>query len=107
MELCRSKSLSSSMTHSTKPNERLFLLFDFNHNMKNIFNNFVSRKSMHISEIPGDDGLFDEKCVTQFFHITRLYVLEEHQPLKVAHCLKKSVAQSRQYCTFIATLCSK
>ena len=90
MELCRSKSLSSSVTHPTKPNERLFLLFDFTHNMKNIFNNFVSRKMMHLPEIPGDDSVFEEKCVAQFSHIKRLYAIEEHKPLKVAYSLKKA-----------------
>ena len=90
MELCRSKSLSSSVTHPTKPNERLFLLFDFTHNMKNIFNNFVSRKMMHIPEIPGDDRVFKEKCVAQFSHIKLLFAIEEHKPLKVAYSLKKT-----------------
>ena len=45
---------------------------------------------MHISKIPGDDGVFEEKCVAQFSHIKRLYATEEHKPLKVAYSLKKA-----------------
>ena len=89
MELCGSNNLTSSVAHPTKPNEILFLLFDFTHNMKNIFNNFVSRKVMHIPEIP-DDNVFGGKCVAQFSHLKQLYAIEEHKPLKVAHSLKKA-----------------
>ena len=89
MELCGSNNLTSSVAHPTKPNEILFLLFDFRHNMKNIFNNFVSRKVMHIPEIP-DDNVFGAKCVAQFSHLKQLYAIEEHKPRKVAHSLKKA-----------------
>ena len=89
MELCGGNELSSSVVHPTKPNERLFLLFDFTHNMKNIFNNFINRKVMHIPEISDDYNIFGGKCIAQFAHIKWLYALEEHKPLKVAHALKK------------------
>ena len=62
-KFCGSNNLTSSVAHPTKPNEILFLLFDFTHNMKNIFNNFVSRKVMHIPEIP-DNNVFGGKCGT-------------------------------------------
>jgi len=74
MELCGSNNLSSSMSHPTKPNEGLFLLFDFTHNMKNIFNNFVNRNIMHIPKIP-NDTVFGRKRVAQFSHIKRLYAI--------------------------------
>jgi len=89
MKLCGSNNLSSSVSHSTKPNECLFLLFDFTHNMKNIFNNFVNRNIMHIPEIP-NDTVFGGKCVALFSQIKRLYAIEEHKSLKAGHSLMKA-----------------
>ena len=67
MDLCGSSSLSSSVSHPTKSDERLFLLFDFTHNMKNIFNNFVSRKTMYIPET-ADEQIFLEEGVSPSLH---------------------------------------
>ena len=90
MDLCGSSSLSSSVSHPTKSDERLFLLFDFTHNMKNIFNNFVSRKTMYIPETADEQNILGGRCIAKFAHIQRLYAIEEHKPLKVAHSLKKA-----------------
>ena len=40
--LLSNRSLESSIEHPTVPNERLFLCFDTTHNLKNVFNNWVS-----------------------------------------------------------------
>ena len=77
-------------SHPTKSDERLFLLFDFTHNMKNIFNNFVSRKTMYIPETADEQNILGGRYIAKFAHIQRLYAIEEHQPLKVAHSLKKA-----------------
>ena len=90
MDLCGSSSLSSSVSHPTKSDKRLFLLFDFTHNMKNIFNNFVSRKTMYIPETADEQNILGGRCIAKFAHIQRLYAIEEHKPLKVAHSLKKA-----------------
>ena len=92
MDLCGSSSLSSSVSHPTKSDERLFLLFDFTHNMKNIFNNFVSRKTMYIPETADEQNILGGRCIAKFAHIQRLYAIEEHKPLKVAHSLKKHLS---------------
>ena len=42
---------------------------------------------MHIPEIPDEDSVLEEKCVAQFSHVKRLYAVEEHKSLKVAHSL--------------------
>ena len=44
---------------------------------------------MHIPEIPGDNSVFEKKCVAQFSHINRLYAIVKHKPIKVAYSLKK------------------
>lgn len=40
--LLSNRNLRSSIEHPTVPNERLFLCFDTTHNLKNVFNNWVS-----------------------------------------------------------------
>ena len=69
MDLCEGKTLSTSITHATKQNEHLFLLFEVTHNMKNIFNNFLSRKIMYIPLIADDELILGGKCLAQFAHI--------------------------------------
>ena len=75
--------LKSSIAHPTSPNERLFLLFDPTHNMKNIYNSWLSQKyfllpSGHIAE---------NEVIADFNHIQQLFSLEETKPLKIAHRL--------------------
>ena len=90
MDLCGSNALSSSVPHPTKPEEQLYLLFDFTHNIKNIFNNFVTRKVIYIPENADQQNILGGKCIAKFSHISRLYAIEEHKPLKVAHTLNKA-----------------
>ena len=88
MDLCGGK-LQPCIPHPTKEGELLFLLFDFTHNMKNIFNNFLSKGRMHISTV-GFEAVLGSPCLGLFTHIKQLYALEEHKSLKVAHALKKA-----------------
>ena len=88
MELCRSK-LSHSIPHPTKSNERMFLLFDFTHNLKNIFNNFINKPYLRLPTT-GNEEVLGDSCTALFAHIKQLYALEEEKQLKVAYALKKS-----------------
>ena len=83
MDLCGDKELPTSIEHPLRSKERLFLLFDFTHNLKNIFNNFVTRKRYHVPEIANAQLILGGKCLAQFEHINRLYALEEHKPLRM------------------------
>ena len=42
------RNLQPYIPHPTINEELLFLIFDFTHNLKNIFNNFLSKGRMHI-----------------------------------------------------------
>ena len=92
MDLCGGSKLSTSIEHPWRNKERVFLLFDFTHNMKNIFNNSVTRKRYHLPKIDNTDGqlIFGEQCIAQLEHTKRLYALEEHKPLRIAFTLKKA-----------------
>ena len=81
--------LKPYVEHPTKPNEKLFLLFDFTHNFKNIFNNFISKHQFNIPT-SGFENVLGDSCRANFAHIKRLYAIEEHKPLKIAHALKKA-----------------
>ena len=80
--------LQSRIKHPTRPDENLFLLFDFTHNFKNIFNNFLSKSRMNIPT-SGFEFLLGDSCQANFNHIKRLYAMEEYKSLKVTHSLKK------------------
>lgn len=82
--------MSTSVEYPAKSNECLFLLFDFMHNMKNIFINFVSENVMHIPASADDGNIIGGSCIAKFLHIKRMYSIEQHKPLKVAHTLKKA-----------------
>ena len=74
IDLCGGKELSTSIEHPLRSKERLFLLFDFTHNLKNIFNNFVTRKRYHVPKIANANAQHTPKgkCLAQFEHINRL-----------------------------------
>ena len=80
--------LCHSIDHPVLEGERLFFRFDFTHNFKNIYNNFVNKQRMHPSTL-GHERVLGESCVAEFAHIKHLYALEEGKPIKVAHALKK------------------
>ena len=80
--------LRPSIVHPTKPDEKLFLLFDSTHNFKNTFNNFNNKERFNIP-ITGYEDILGKSCTPCFSHIKHLYALEEHKILKVAYALKK------------------
>jgi len=87
IDLCGGE-LKPFVEHPTRLGESLFLLFDFTHNFKNIFNNSMSKGRMAIPT-RRFESILGESCKTNFNHIKQLYALEEHKSLKIAHALKK------------------
>ena len=45
---------------------------------------------MYIPETADEQNILGGRCIAKFAHIQRLYAIEEHKPLKVAHSLKKA-----------------
>ena len=88
MDLCGGE-LTHSVVHPTRKTERLFLLFDFTHNLKNVFNAFVNKNRMNVPT-NGYELILGEKFLVSFSHIKRLYALEEEKSLKIAHSLKNA-----------------
>ena len=70
----------------------IFLIFDPVHDLKNVYNNFQSRKAF---ECPTMDGNLPEGCVTLFQHIVDLYNLESTMSLKKAHRLTPAALQPK------------
>lgn len=71
-----------------RKDEKLFLIFDFTHNFKNIYNHFVNKKVMH-PPTAGYEHILGESCTAKFAHIIKLYSMEEEKVLRVACKLKK------------------
>lgn len=88
MNLCDGN-LQPYIPHPTRSGELLFLIFDFTHNFKNIFNNPLSKGRMHIPT-SGFESILGTPCLGLFGNIKQLYALEENKTLKVAHSLKKA-----------------
>ena len=74
--------------HPTRHGQKLFLLFDFTHNLKNIFNNWINKSIMHLPS--GFPDMVGEKYAAYFKRVEQLYSLEETKSLKVAFSLKKN-----------------
>jgi len=87
IDLCGGR-LANSIEHPTRAGERLFLLFDFTHNIKNIYNNFVNKHRFNVPTT-GFEEVLGKTCNPMFSHIKQLYALEEGKTLKIAHALKK------------------
>ena len=62
MDLCGGI-LKPSVQHPTKEGERLFLLFDFTHNFKNIYNSFINRNRLHLPTT-GFEHILGDSCTT-------------------------------------------
>ena len=58
-------------------------MFDTTHNLKNIFNNWISKKLFQLP--PGHIG--DNGLLADYNHVQELFALEETKALKVAHQL--------------------
>ena len=65
----------------------IFLLFDPVHNLKNIYNNFQSRKSF---DCPSMGNNLPEGCLAKFADVVELHELESTMALKKAHTLTVS-----------------
>lgn len=87
MQLCGGD-IQPYISHPTRDGEKLFLLFDFTHNLKNIFNNWLKKSIMHLPS--GFPDMVSENCKACFHHIKELYAIEEAKPLKIAFALKKN-----------------
>lgn len=87
IELCGG-SLRPFIDHPLKTDEKLFLLFDFTHNFKNLFNNWINKKKMEppASEFP---EIFGGECIASFNHLRQLHAHEENKPLKAAYSLTR------------------
>ena len=88
MDLCGVE-LTHSIVHPTRKTEKLFLLFDFTHNFKNIFNAFINKGHMNLPT-SGHENIPGENCLASFAHIKHLYALDEGKILKIAHSLRKA-----------------
>ena len=82
----RGGTLQPSIPHSARADDQLFLTFDFTHNFKNIFNNFIGKERFHLPAVDFSE-LFGDSCIAKFGHIK--HFLEECKTLKVAFALKK------------------
>ena len=75
-QLSDSESIKPYINHLCVKNEKLFLFFDFTHNLKNIFNNWLKRGKMN----PPTNGLehyLGDLCIALYSHVKQLYALEE------------------------------
>ena len=88
IDMCGGR-LAHSIEHPFRKEERLFFMFDFTHNFKNIFNNFVNKKIMSPPTAQYED-ILGKDCCARFQHIAHLYAIEESKSLKIAHGLKKA-----------------
>jgi len=70
----------------------IFLIFDPVHDLKNVYNNFQSRK---LFECPPMTSNLPTGCTAQFQHIIDLYNLESVMSLKKAHRLTPAALQPK------------
>ena len=70
--------------------EKMFLLFDPTHNLKNLYNNFQKRKIFSCPPIP---PYLERNTIANFNDINMVYHMELDKPLKIAYKLNRSVIQ--------------
>ena len=92
-DLCQG-SLHHCIPHPKQKDEYLYLMFDFTHCLKSIFNNFLNINCMHLPST-GYEAILGDFCAAEFSHIKCLCALEEHKNLKIAHKLKKNSLNPR------------
>ena len=68
--------------------ERIFLLFDPTHIVKNIYNNFLTKK---VFKMPMLSPILSQNLTARFSDVKNVYDLERHKPLRIAHKLTKTV----------------
>ena len=79
--------LKPSIDHPCIKGERLFLLFDPTHNIKNVYNNWLTKSTFTFPNAHCD--LLRAKHA-HFSNIKQLYAKEENFVLKIGHRLKKA-----------------
>ena len=67
---------------------RIFLLFDPTHIVKNIYNNFLTKK---VFKMPMLSPILSQNLTAKFSDVKNVYDLERHKPLKIAHKLTETV----------------
>ena len=85
--------LRPKIRHPCNPEENLWLLFDYVHNMKNIYNNWLSRRRFTFPTISFNVHERMEPIPhiqADFSHIEQLFAKEESKPLKIAHKITKT-----------------
>ena len=87
MDLCGGE-LKPSIRHPLLEEEEIFLLFDATHNLKNWFNNHLSRKTFSCPDFKGQ-----KIGKPSMDHLHQLYELEKGSPTKVAYKLSKRVLE--------------
>lgn len=80
-------SLKSSIPHPYIKGEKLFLIMDPTHNLKNIYNNWQRKGTF---TVPNGFETIITGTTAEFSHIRRLYEREECKSLKIAHRLQKN-----------------
>jgi len=83
--------LSSCIFYSVT-GQPIFLIFDPVHAIKNVYNNFQSRK---VFECPPMERNLPEGCHADFKHVTELYNKEATMSLKKAHRLTPATLQPK------------
>jgi len=81
-------------THVNDPvtGQPIFLIFDPVHDLKNVYNNFQSRK---LFECPAMTSNLPTGCTAHFQHVIDLYNLESAMSLKKAHRLSSAALQPK------------
>jgi len=82
-KLCNG-TLQSSIPNPCDPDSPLYLTFDTTHNVKNIYNNFQSKKVFVCPPFSPQSSSF----TANFQHIEELYYLERDKSVKIAHKLR-------------------
>ena len=67
---------------------KIFLLFDRTHIIKNVYNNFQSKK---LFQLPSLDPLVPDAITARFSDVESVHSNECHKPLKIVHKLTETV----------------
>jgi len=81
----------SSVKNSLTGGE-IFLIFDPTHVIKNVYNNFLSRK---VFKLPAMLPILTESVTGNFSDIESVYNSECHKPLRIAHKLSETVLKPK------------
>ena len=80
--------LSTAHLDNTYTGGKIFFLFDPTHIIKNVYNNFQSKK---LFQLPSLDPLVLDAITARFSDVESVHSNECHKPLKIAHKLAETV----------------